>query len=102
VPFIPRTTVRRPRPLGRPPLPIPAELIVILDATLADKSAYTDDVTGMDPADLREILRAGERYAGRRGLSFRKRIIEDENGRTLLTMWLQAKDFRRAQTGKVS
>lgn len=105
MPFVPRAIVKRPRPVGRPPLPIPAELVAILDQTLADKSAYTDDVTSMDPGDLQEILRAGERYAERRGLSFRKRVIEqdgDDGDRTTLSMWLQPRDYRRAQTRKAS
>lgn len=98
MPFIPRGGVKRPRPLGRPPLPIPPELRRILDATFSDNSAYTEDVSDMDRADLQELLRAGGRYADRRGLSFRHRLTDEDDGRVVLAMWLQIKDFHSKPT----
>jgi hypothetical protein len=92
MPFVPRQAVKRPKPVGRPPRPIPAELRAILDQTFSEKSAYTDDVTDMDRDDLRELLKLGTLYAERRGLSFRSRETEDDDGRVTLAMWIQPKN----------
>jgi hypothetical protein len=95
--FIPRTTARRPRPVGRPPTAIPAELQRILDETFTTNSAYTDDITEMDPDDLQKLRRMGTIHADRRGLSFRWRILDEDNGRRSLVMWLQVKQkYNRA------
>jgi hypothetical protein len=91
VPYIPRNAVKRPKPVGRPPLPIPEQLREILDETFTTNQAYTDDITDSTESDLQELRRMGERHAARRGLSFRMRITNEDEAR-VVTFWLQVKN----------
>jgi hypothetical protein len=88
MPFVSRTQVRRPKRIGRPPKEIPRKLAQILDETFTGNSAFTEDVTETVDADLLEVLKLGALHADRRGLSFRHRVNEDNEGRVTLTMWL--------------
>jgi hypothetical protein len=89
--FIPRNQVRHHRPPGRPPGPIPDHLREILDETYRTNTAWSENVTDTDRAELRELLRLGTRYAERRRLSFRCRLNEDDEGVIMLTIWMQDK-----------
>lgn len=90
--FIPRNRVRRPRPVGRPPAEIPAQLRQILDETFSTNSAWQERAEDTDPSDLREVIRLGELYARRRGLSFRHRLADDDDGVRTFSMWLTTKN----------
>jgi hypothetical protein len=91
MPFVPRIVIARPKPVGRPPMPIPRQLRAILDETLRSNQAWIEDITDLPEADLRELLRLGTRYSGRLSLSFRHRITENDEGRRMLAMWIQPK-----------
>lgn len=91
MPFVPRSTTRRPKPVGRPPGHIPQQLRDTLDETFRTNQAWTENITDTSDDDLRELVRLGTRYSERLALSFRHRITEDDEGRRWLAMWLQAK-----------
>jgi hypothetical protein len=101
--FVPRAAARRPRPVGRPRDPIPAELTRILEETFATGQAYAEDVTGMGDDDLHKLRRMGERYADHSGLSFRWRLIDESDDRRTVTFWLQTKNkYNRPKAPKVA
>jgi hypothetical protein len=88
MPFVSRSQVKRPRPVGRPPKQIPPKLVAILDETFTGNCAFQENITSMEPDDLRELINLGELHAYRRGLSFRHRITEDDDGQTILSIWI--------------
>ena len=88
MPFVPRSTTRRPRPVGRPPGAIPQQLRDTLDETVRTSTAWTEEITSTSDADLRELIRLGTRYSERLKVSFRHRITEDDEGRRFIAFWL--------------
>ena len=88
MPFVPRIVIARPRPVGRPPEPIPRQLRAILDETFRTNQAWIEDITDLPAADLRELIRLGTRYSERLKVSFRHRITEDDEGRRFIAFWL--------------
>lgn len=80
--------MKRPKRIGRPPREIPRKLVQILDETFTGNLAYVEDVTSTGDAELREVIKLGALHAQRRGLSFRHRVTEDDEGHVILSMWL--------------
>jgi hypothetical protein len=74
--------------MGRPPKEIPRKLVQILDETFTGNLAFTEDVTGTGDSELQEVIRLGALHAQRRGLSFRHRLTDDDEGHVILSMWL--------------
>lgn len=73
------TPQQAPMPVGRQRKDIPAALVQVLEETYRQGLVYEEQID--DTEDVQELLQLCQLHARRRGLSFRYRLYEDDDGR---------------------
>lgn len=73
------TPEEAPMPVGRQPKEIPGRLVQLLEEVYSKGLVFEEEVD--DDDDVNELLRLCQLHARRRGLSFRYRLYEDDDGR---------------------